>query len=211
MKRYPARAVVIPSIICLLVLQVFRQRNGLRELMIDSRTNTISEQRNTTRNGTFTGQNLGKHENASMFQKNIHERLSPVCRPTLPLHPIRRIVFGHMRKAGGTTITNYLFNTIKNAYPQIVEIVRAEGGLIEYPGTRNDTLYITHIRDPVKRAMTHFKYSGRWHCQKLVYKHKRPSPDWEPTSENAVPLENWIYKASGCQGSNFQTGRRLWD
>jgi len=126
----------------------------------------------------------------------VPSALSPLCNPTLPPEytPIKRIVFGHMRKAGGTTILSFL-NKVKDKYK--LELVSYEGGCIERPGTRNDTLYITHIRNPVERAITDFKYSGRWNCQWMVYKHKRRPSTWLPTEENARSMEGWLKKGDG--------------
>eukprot|EP00587_Corethron_hystrix_P013183 CAMPEP_0113303622 /NCGR_PEP_ID=MMETSP0010_2-20120614/3962_1 /TAXON_ID=216773 ORGANISM="Corethron hystrix, Strain 308" /NCGR_SAMPLE_ID=MMETSP0010_2 /ASSEMBLY_ACC=CAM_ASM_000155 /LENGTH=194 /DNA_ID=CAMNT_0000157651 /DNA_START=310 /DNA_END=891 /DNA_ORIENTATION=+ /assembly_acc=CAM_ASM_000155 len=90
-----------------------------------------------------------------------------------------------------------------------MKLVAFEGGSIELPGTRNDTLYITHIRNPKQRALVEYKYSGRWDCQWLVYKHKRKPRTWEPTEENANSIEKWISRAKGCKGNQFM-GSKLW-
>ena len=138
----------------------------------------------------------------------LQSALSPLCNPTLPPEhtPIKRIVFGHMRKAGGTTIMSYL-RKVKKTYK--LQLVSYEGGCIERPGTRNDTLYITHIRNPVERAITHFKYSERWDCECLVGKKKKICPPtWKPTEENAKSMEEWLKQGDGCQWRKVE--QRLW-
>jgi len=124
-----------------------------------------------------------------VFQSQI---LSPLCNPVLPqLAGIKRIVFGHMRKAGGTTISAFL-KKVAGTYNMTFK--GFEGGYIELPGTRNDTLYVTHIRNPVERAMSHYKYEGRWKCVWLVNDEpqKLRPEGWEPTFENSNTLENWM-------------------
>jgi len=113
-----------------------------------------------------------------------------------------------MRKAGGTTIVNYL-RKVEKAYN--LTLVSFEGGDIERPGTRNDTLYVSHIRDPVERAITNFKYSGRWSCQWLVYKHRRNPKTWTPTLENAKHINDWINQAKLCNRNQFNAKKRLWN
>ena len=127
----------------------------------------------------------------------LQSSLSPLCNPTLPPEhtPIKRIVFGHMRKAGGTTIMKYL-KKVKKVYN--LKLVSYEAGCIERPGTRNDTLYITHIRNPVERAVTNFKYSERWDCRCLVGNQKRCPPTWKPTEENAKSMKEWLKQGDKC-------------
>jgi hypothetical protein len=79
---------------------------------------------------------------------------------------IRRIVFVHMRKAGGTTFWSYLKNVAKT-YKLVLQT---------YEGLRpplsdtmdNSTLFITHIREPSSRVLSHYKYEMRWSCKDLT-------------------------------------------
>jgi hypothetical protein len=66
-----------------------------------------------------------------------------------------------MRKAGGTTLHRYLELVAKELH---LTLDVGEGGSFEVPGTRtrDDTLYVTHFRDPVKRLVGNFEYEGRW-------------------------------------------------
>lgn len=75
-----------------------------------------------------------------------------------------RIVFLHMRKAGGTSVRNYLRNV---AARHKVPLKIMEGWtLVEKPGDVPNTLYVTHMREPVSRAISHYKYEIRWDCPK---------------------------------------------
>jgi hypothetical protein len=60
-----------------------------------------------------------------------------------------------MRKAGGTTLRTYLKKIVKTYGLKLV--AEKEAKPFEIPGERNDTLYIPHIRDPVKGAISQFK------------------------------------------------------
>lgn len=48
-----------------------------------------------------------------------------------------------------------------------------------------DTFYVTHIREPIERSISHFKYNGRWPCKTLM------RSAFVPTEENAMTLETW--------------------
>jgi len=56
----------------------------------------------------------------------------------------------------------------------------------EEVGSRNDTLYVTNMRDPVERSISHFKYDSRWDCQQLV-----KNETFVATESNAQPFEAW--------------------
>ena len=117
-------------------------------------------------------------------------RHSPVCYPRL-LHGntvVRRIFFGHMRKAGGSTLRAY-FTNVTQKYD--LEFEFSEGTRIEEPGKRMDTIYITHVRDPVSRIISHYKYEGRWPCDQLVFNKSQ----FVPTMDNSMRFERWIASA----------------
>jgi len=57
----------------------------------------------------------------------------------------------------------------------------------EEVGSRNDTIYITNMRDPVSRSISHFKYNGRWDCQQLV----KNESLFIATESNAQPFKAW--------------------
>jgi hypothetical protein len=128
--------------------------------------------------------------NESFVQRT--QRTSPACEPNFPPQKIQRIYFTHMRKAGGTTLRHYLRKVARHysIHPQ-----EEEAGPDELPGTRNDTLYITHMRDPVNRSMSHFRYEGRWSCPDLM------NSSFEPSYENAYALQDWV--RTEFQGSNW--------
>jgi hypothetical protein len=180
---------------------------------------------------------------------------SPVCRPhlihysnqstinqTLPtataasaaavaVVKIRRIFLGHMRKAGGSALRAYLAQVA--AHYNLTFVV-AEAIKLETPGIRADTLYITHVRDPVNRTLSQFLFEGRWRCPLLIpwyvknYKNHTNSNNnnnnssnhtsnhtssnhsefhrFVPTHDNAVTLEDWI--ASDDQNGTCRTERQ---
>lgn len=67
----------------------------------------------------------------------------------------------------------------------------------EEVGSRRDTLYVTNIRDPVERSISHFKYFGRWDCHRLV-----KNESYAASEENARRFETWRetggFEASPC-------------
>lgn len=71
--------------------------------------------------------------------------------------------------------------------------VSVEGTPAEEP-TLNDTLYVTHLREPVARAISMYRYGGRWSCRKLVF--PQQYSDFIPTANNSRTLEEYIEKES---------------
>jgi hypothetical protein len=143
---------------------------------------------------------------------------SPVCRPSFlaknnnnnnnknPPRTIRRLFLGHMRKAGGSTLRAY-FGRVAQKYN--LKLIVAEATKFELAQKRNDTLYITHLRDPIARAISHYKYEGRWSCDQLVgrntntntnananastaSKNQSSHPFFVATKENSVDLKTWM-------------------
>lgn len=53
-------------------------------------------------------------------------------------------------------------------------------------GGRHDTIYVTNMRDPVERSISHFKYDGRWDCGQLT-----KNESFVPTEQNARSFEAW--------------------
>jgi hypothetical protein len=57
----------------------------------------------------------------------------------------------------------------------------------ENPGSHDDaTFYVTSLREPLSRSISHFKYEGRWDCKGLT-----ANASYVPTEENAKTLEEW--------------------
>ncbi|KAL9179053.1 hypothetical protein ACHAXT_000095 [Thalassiosira profunda] len=108
---------------------------------------------------------------------------------------IKRIFFYHVRKAGGTMIRTYL-HKVAAKYGLHLEMRECQhASAKEEVGIRNDTLYVTNIRDPVERAISHYKFDGRWDCWQLVH-----NDTFVPTEANARPFEEWD-KTAGFEGS----------
>ena len=79
---------------------------------------------------------------------------------------------------------------VKVAQTYGIKIQWIEWNPMEEPGTqldkdKEDTFYVTHLREPIDRSISHFKYNGRWPCKTLV------KGDFVPTEENAFKLESW--------------------
>jgi hypothetical protein len=98
--------------------------------------------------------------------------------------PFSRIYFYHIRKAGGTMIRKYLKKVA--AHYSIDLTIQENKFAKEEVGSHPHTFYVTNIRDPVERSISHFKYEGRWDCQQLVKNHS-----FVPTKLNARRFEEW--------------------
>lgn len=116
-----------------------------------------------------------------------HNWASPACKPRFPSHPIRRIFFLHMRKAGGTTFRRYL-NKVSKRY-NITLDVREGSNTVENP-IDDQTLYVTNLREPVARSLSHYKYDQRWSCRDLITKTFIPSKDNYKSTIQEFLVEN---------------------
>ncbi|KAL9183040.1 LOW QUALITY PROTEIN: hypothetical protein ACHAXT_004827 [Thalassiosira profunda] len=101
--------------------------------------------------------------------------------------PIKRIFFYHVRKAGGTTVEKYLKMVTTHTELNTKRLSMA----MPLQRSRNDTIYVTNLRDPVERSISHFKYEGRWSCKGRDGELMNRS--FIPTKENARPFENWTH------------------
>lgn len=145
---------------------------------------------------------------------------SPVCYPFASLastskhgkqphghRTINRIYFAHMRKAGGTTLRTYLA-AVAQQYG--LELVISEGGHFEPPGSNDRTLYVTHLRDPYRRSISHFQYEVRWPCEQLLQ-----NDSFVPSLDNAANLTAWIaepaYRHPSLANDNTTTRPRCDD
>ena len=130
-----------------------------------------------------------------IYSETFTKSDSPACRPSWRRNSyngrIRRIFFAHTRKTGGTTLQRFLERVAKQ-YRWKIDYV--EGRPAEEP-TRNDTLYVTSLREPVARAISNFKYEIRWPCSKLVSPEQYP--DYLPSPNNSRTLEDFIERESG--------------
>jgi hypothetical protein len=98
--------------------------------------------------------------------------------------PFSRIYFYHIRKAGGTMIRKYLKKVA--SHHRIDLTIQEHKFAREDVGSHPHTLYVTNVRDPVERAISHFKYEGRWDCQQLVKNHS-----FVATKFNARAFSSW--------------------
>lgn len=51
---------------------------------------------------------------------------------------------------------------VAEAYELDLEMMEYRNALAEDPGSETNTLYVTNIREPVERSLSHFKYNARW-------------------------------------------------
>lgn len=110
--------------------------------------------------------------------------------------PFSRIYFYHIRKAGGTMIRKYLKRVASKH--RIDLTVQEHKYAREDVGSHPHTFYVTNLRDPVERAVSHFKYEGRWDCRQLVKNHS-----FVANKFNARDFQSWNqtggFLPSSCQ------------
>jgi hypothetical protein len=149
---------------------------------------------------------------------NIHpyeNAESPACRPHFnvvsppqkQLHWLNsskftRLYFYHARKAGGTSM-KYYFEKVAKHHGLEFASMEFEGS--EIPGTNDKTtFYVTHLRDPVSRSLSHFKYEGRWDCKQLTTNYTL----YNASEENANKLETWNSTAGHYGGVQCMQNRK---
>jgi Sulfotransferase family len=120
--------------------------------------------------------------------------------------PITRIVFLHMRKAGGTTFWSYL-RDVANKYNLKLEVY--EGVQPPIPEEQNDntTLFITSIREPVSRVLSHYKYEMRWNCNILTNK----KAGFIPTKKNTRMSLHHFVEATNAPMKHGELKGHLWE
>jgi hypothetical protein len=118
---------------------------------------------------------------------------SPVCRPsfkrTADNGAITSLYFAHTRKAGGTTLKKFFQYVARKKGWQFNS---AEGRPSERP-RRPDKFYVTHLRRPVDRVLSSYKYEGRWSCHHMVF--PKDYPENTPLANNSQSLEDFIEEA----------------
>jgi hypothetical protein len=122
-----------------------------------------------------------------------HRRVSPVCAFKhsrglgLSGSRINRIILVHMRKAGGTLLYYYL-KKVARKYNISFEAI--EGKRPPSPEKLdNTTLLITHIREPISRVLSDYKYEVRWSCKDLT----KPSEEFIPNLNNTrISLDTFV-------------------
>lgn len=107
------------------------------------------------------------------------------------------IYFYHVRKTGGSTLRYYLTRVAKHYG---INFTVAEGARAANPAHERRLLgkrrfFVTMLRDPVQRSLSHYKYSFRWNCRLLSDKQ---SP-LIPTLENSNSLDSWMSLTDHCQ------------
>jgi hypothetical protein len=140
---------------------------------------------------------------SSIRGKESATRIPP---PTCQFHNIQnrtinRIYFLHMRKAGGSSLRSY-FAQVANKHG--LKFRAAEGYMQpEQPGHDKNTLYITHVREPIARAISHYKYEKRWDCRTQLQHHD--------LDDMSVPtLNNTIMSLYNFTRANHSMTHKLW-
>lgn len=175
----------------------------------------MSKRSNNATNATAIHVPTKIHKNKT-FPISIHDYLaqelnastlsSPACQPRLHLlddddgnqRPIQRIFFLHMRKAGGTVIRKYLQKVSKQY--GILYVAREGRKTVEHPMDPH-TLYVTNLREPNARTISHYKYDQRWACNNLRHQSFQPS-----LNNTRQSFETFLRKAD----RNNKRGTSLW-
>ena len=114
-----------------------------------------------------------------------------IITPLLPNAAIKRIHLLHIRKAGGTSIRYFLLRVA--AQHNLTLVVReGKNGPLIPAKKRNDTLYITSLREPLSRLISHYHYDGRWSERKIENR----------TIENSTPFSTWLER-NQCHHGNL--------
>ena len=105
---------------------------------------------------------------------------------------VDNIVLLHMRKAGGTSLRQY----VRRLSGKVgLESSVIEGYTVDYQSLfcRQDrTLYLTSIREPVARIKSSYLFEGRWHIEEK-----------ERRLDNAVSFAEWVDRTSNTTNTEF--------
>ncbi len=140
----------------------------------------------------------------------IQPRRSPAC--TFNHHRgigkegsrIEKIVLVHMRKAGGTSMKAYL-GEVSRKYNITLQDFEGERPLLP-EDSDGKTLFVTHIREPASRVLSHYKYEMRWYCKHLTDKKKTFDPAYSSrtTLDHFVERQNKPNEAGGEKGNLWE-------
>jgi len=72
------------------------------------------------------------------------------------------------------------------------------------PRDHPNMLFVTTLRDPIERAISHFKYDMRWSCSQLAM-----NKSFVPTLENANPISKRLVPYH-CAGKRGRRCNRVW-
>jgi len=105
-------------------------------------------------------------------------------------------------------IRKYLTKVAKHHSIDLKVLEFKHASFDEEVGSRSDTLYVTNLRDPVERSISHFKYDARWGCNNLV-----KNKTFVPSTTNARPFATWnftggfVETSCGSSSSNYRRRR----
>ena len=150
------------------------ERNNNRSSSTALVPNNISRNKNT-KHDYHQAENTQYHESLKDQRSTAHlstaspnAQRSAACNPSFldQNRQIDRIFFAHMRKAGGTTLKHY-FKKVAKEYG--LSFRATEGIPPEMPYSNSTTFYVTHLREPISRLLSTYKYEGRWKCPKVPH------------------------------------------
>ncbi|KAL7557099.1 hypothetical protein ACA910_009190 [Epithemia clementina (nom. ined.)] len=177
-------AVLSPFSLVTLVFQTnFLDNMPYRYLSTDVESPSVISHKNS--GGGNISVNVTTSTSTSTRTMNGWSAASPACRPSWGKNPsqIGRIYFAHTRKAGGSYLRRFLSHASKL---HNWTFQAKEGQPVE--ARRQDTLYVTALRHPIQRAISHYKYEGRWTCPEMV----KNKTVFVPTPENSRTLKDFI-------------------
>lgn len=140
----------------------------------------------------------------------IQPRLSPAC--TFNHHRgignggsrIEKIVLVHMRKAGGTSMKAYL-GEVSTKYNITLQDFEGERPILP-EHSDGKTLFVTHIREPASRVLSHYKYEMRWYCKHLTDKKKT----FDPVNSSRTTLDRFVERENKPNTAGGEKGN-LWE
>ena len=134
----------------------------------------------------------------------------PVCHPSQPFDPTKfdEIYMLHMRKGGGTTMRVYL-KQVAELHNLTLRFSEGEPDSTTTDWTR--TFRITNLRQPIQRAISHYKYDQRWSCNSRdVDSLTSKKGEFVPTKDNVkMTFEDFLYFADRKTPSRRHP-KRLW-
>ena len=134
----------------------------------------------------------------------------PVCHPSQPFDPTKfdEIYMLHMRKGGGTTMRVYL-KRVAELHNLTLRFSEGEPDSTTTDWTR--TFRITNLRQPIQRAISHYKYDQRWSCNSRdVDSLTSKKGEFVPTKDNVkMTFEEFLHFADRRTPSKRHPNR-LW-
>lgn len=134
------------------------------------------------------------------------------------IRTVKKIRFFHLRKAGGTSVKYHIHKIAK--YLNIsFEVLEGKPAAFKdiFMERDNETLYISHLRDPVKRVWSSFDYDGRIMCSKMSKKRLGPLLVSPNSTIRTCTVREWAHRhrrglanARSCTNAFYPEGCNVW-